>query len=118
MLLFLFGTELFGLESDSRGVVGNEVCVEGEKDDPTLSTAEIDRSGAIERSLVFSQQEISFNGNREHVSLLHYRNIQLSSLKIDVVLSEKTLSQENFDKLLVLRHQKGFYVYHLRKIIV
>lgn len=118
MLLFLFGTELFGLNSDRGGVAGKEICTEGERDDSTLSTAEIDHGWAIERSLVFSQQEISFSGNREHISLLYYRNIQLSSLKIDVALSEKILSQENFNTLLELRHQEGFYVYQLCKIII
>lgn len=94
------------------------MCRKGRRMIQLLSTAEIDHGWAIERSLVFSQQEISFSGNREHISLLYYRNIQLSSLKIDVALSEKILSQENFNTLLELRHQEGFYVYQLCKIII
>ena len=117
ILSFVFGTELFGMNYESAAK--EEVYVEESSSDiAELSTGNIDHQGAIEQTLVFSNQQISFGSSREQLSLFLYRTIQLSSSKSNLTFQEKHLSRESFDELLALRHKECFYVYNLRKIIV
>ena len=113
LLFFLtIGVNLFG-STDSKGMVpvADKINVENTSDVFQLSTNPIDRHGVFERTLEFSNQQVTTGSSREQFSISFYKKIQLSSRR-----SEKTF--EYFSDLLGIRHIQGFYVIDLREIIV
>ena len=119
LLFFLtIGVNLFG-STDSKGMVpvADKINVENTSDVFQLSTNPIDRHGVFERTLEFSNQQVTTGSSREQFSISFYKKIQLSSRRSEFkMLEEKTF--EYFSDLLGIRHIQGFYVIDLREIIV
>lgn len=119
LLFFLtIGVNLLG-STDSKGniPVTDKINVETTSDEFQFSTNPIDRHGVFERTLEFSNQQVTTGSSREQFSISFYKKIQLSSRRSEFkMLEEKTF--EYFSDLLGIRHIQGFYVIDLREIII
>lgn len=118
LLLFVTGGNVFGSENSNDLLsVSNVLCAEHVIESTEISTAPSDRHVAIERTLGFSHQQISFGGSKETVSLFFCRKFHVSSHKFEFRTGERSLDG-CFTKLLGIRHIQGFYVFDLCKIVV